>query len=136
MTLERTPCFGACPEYTVAVHGDGRVVYEGRRYVRVVGRQEAQIERGRVEDLLDYFYDKQFFALQAEYLEYRRPCISDDGTVEECSEWVSDLPTQIVTFQAGDYFKRVEDYWHAPDGLRELEQAIDEVAGTDRWVLP
>lgn len=134
MKLERSPCFGACPEYSVEVHGDGRVIYEGRRFVRVEGRQEAQIDRAAVEDLLNAFYDAHFFAMEAEYREHRYPCVDANGLVEECLEFVTDLPSRDVTFQSPGYMKHVLDYWHGPAELHDLEAKIDEVAGTDRWV--
>lgn len=41
---------------------------------------------------------------------------------------VTDLPTALVTV------KRVENYIGAPRGLRELEQQINEIARTKRWI--
>ena len=37
ITLERTACFGTCPIYKLTVYGDGRVEYEGERFVTVTG---------------------------------------------------------------------------------------------------
>ena len=48
----------------------------------------------------------------------------------------SHLPSQIVTIKIGKYEKRVIDYWSPPQPLRELEQRIDEAAGTAKWVGP
>ena len=44
ITLERTECFGTCPVYRLTVHGDGRVVYEGIRFVEVEGTVKTSIE--------------------------------------------------------------------------------------------
>ena len=41
ITLERTTCFGVCPVYTLTIYGDGRVVYEGTRFVRTEGERTA-----------------------------------------------------------------------------------------------
>lgn len=136
VSLERTVCFGFCPEYTVTIHGDGRVVYEGRRNVRVVGREEDQIDREKVELLLQAFYDAWFFDMRAEYLVNRILEFDPDGTVRLREATVTDLPSQIVTFRAGSYEKRVVDYYNPPPGLRELEAKIDETAGTAKWVAP
>ena len=51
--LERTACFGECPVYSVAIDGDGNVVYEGAKFVRVVGRQTDRIPASRVAAILD-----------------------------------------------------------------------------------
>jgi len=48
---------------------------------------------------------------------------------------VTDLPTKIVTITTNPRTKRVEDYIGAPDALEEFEKAIDEAAGSNRWVF-
>ena len=35
LQLQRSPCFGTCPAYTVALAADGRVRFAGERYVGV-----------------------------------------------------------------------------------------------------
>ena len=47
ITLERTACFGVCPVYKLTVYGDGRVVYEGKRFVRVEGTITRNISESR-----------------------------------------------------------------------------------------
>lgn len=136
MTLERTPCFGSCPDYTVTVFGDGRVEYEGRSSVAVEGRQESQIDRETVERLLTGFYDAEFFDMKAEYIHPRTVKIQVDGTVKEQSAFVTDLPLYTVTLRIGDWEKSIVDYYGAPDALRELERMIDAFAGTAQWVEP
>src|SRR5947208_1474873 len=37
ITLERSTCFGTCPDYKLTVTGDGTVVFEGREFVKVKG---------------------------------------------------------------------------------------------------
>jgi hypothetical protein len=62
------------------------------------------------------------------------PCFRPTGEVEACSQFVTDLPSQIVSFSTGAYAKTVDDYWDAPESLKLLELKIDEVAGTEKWV--
>jgi hypothetical protein len=47
--LERTMCPGACPDYSLFIHGDGKIVYEGRLYVVAKGRHGGQISRAHVK---------------------------------------------------------------------------------------
>jgi hypothetical protein len=110
------------------------VVYEGRRWVFVEGTVETQIDRSAVEGLLDAFYTSRFFGLEPEYRSEHHACVAASGEVTDCESMVTDLPSQLVTFQIPGYVKTVVDYWDAPIELRELEEAIDEAAGTDRWV--
>ena len=48
---------------------------------------------------------------------------------------VTDLPAVFVTITRAGRSKRIEDYFGAPDGLKQLERQIDEAAGTRRWIL-
>lgn len=126
ITLERTSCFGRCPVYMVTISGDGSVSYEGRQFVGVTGKQHAHIEPSAVRALVHEFEAINFFALRDAYRTVDNP----DGTVTH----VTDLPTTFVGLRLGDRFKRVEDYFGGPNGLRALERRIDEVAGTKQWI--
>jgi hypothetical protein len=123
--LERTSCFGACPVYEVSIDARGNVTFDGRKFVRVAGRQTARIPVARVAALLETADRIRFFELRDQYRTVRHP----DGS----ETIVTDLPTTFVTITRGGKSKRVEDYYGAPDALRDLEQEIDEAAGTARW---
>ena len=123
--LERTTCFGPCQVYSVTIDATGNVTYEGVKFVRVEGRQNARISPSRVAALLETAERIGFFGLQDQYRTIRNP----DGTVTI----VSDLPTTFVTITRGGRSKRVENYLGAPAALKELEQQIDEAAGSTRW---
>jgi Domain of unknown function (DUF6438) len=117
ITLKRTACFGECPDYTVTIEGDGSVTYEGRRFVRVTGRQTGRISRSAVDALLEEFRRIDFFSLKDEYTAH-----------------VTDLPTTYVALRQGERQKEIKDYIGAPKSLRDLEHHIDEAAGVERWV--
>jgi hypothetical protein len=117
ITLRRTICFGECPDYTVSIDGDGNVTYEGRRFVRVTGKQVARIDRTAVQTLLDEFERIEFFSLKDKY-----------------TAQITDLATTYVTLVLGDRSKTVEDYHGAPAALRDLERRIDEATGVQRWI--
>jgi hypothetical protein len=136
MTLERSTCFGVCPDYTVRIGGDGHVVYEGRNFVKEVGTREADIDRDAVIQLLKDYYEADFFRLADEYRTRTRVDVASDGTVTQTEQWVTDIPTYFVSIQIGKYQKRIVDYYFGPEALRALEDKIDAAAGTDRWVGP
>jgi Domain of unknown function (DUF6438) len=117
--LQRTRCFGACPEYSVSIAGDGTVTYEGRSSVAVTGPRTRQISPASVRLLLEEFARAQFSTLKDRY---RAP--------------VTDLPTTYVSLTIEGRTKTVQDYFGAPKELKDLEALIDDIAGTDRWVLP
>jgi hypothetical protein len=125
--LQRTSCFGLCPIYAVTIDARGTVIYEGERYVRVVGTRTARIPPSLVARLLAHAERIRFFELRDTYRTIENP----DGTVTS----VTDLPTTFVTVTVNDRTKRVEDYLAAPDALRQFELEIDEAAGSKRWIF-
>lgn len=105
--LERTACFGTCPVYTVSIFRDGRVEFEGKEYVKEKGKHSRTISAREFEELAAKVEKIGFFALQPSYRAN-----------------VTDLPTTIVTVTRGSESKRVEDYFGAPQPLRDLEELI------------
>ena len=127
ISLQRTSCFGPCPVYTVKIDARGSVTYEGEKFVRVVGRQIARVDRSVVARLLTHAERIHFFDMRNAYRSIDNP----DGSTTT----VTDLPTKIVTITSNRRTKRVEDYVGAPATLEEFERAIDEAAGSNRWVF-
>ena len=121
ITLERSLCFGACPDYTVTITDAGDVTYEGRRFVRVTGVQHAHADRAAVAHLFGQVRAAHFFDLNERY-----------------TAPVTDLPTYTVTVAMNGRTKRVVDYAGEmagmPHAVREIEIEIDRVAGTAQWV--
>jgi Domain of unknown function (DUF6438) len=125
VTLERGVCFGACPAYSVTISGDGKVVYEGISFVDIVGAQQATIQADKVAVLLDRIESVDFFALDDEYLAS-----------------ATDLPSKTISLTMNGLTKQVlhyggdcdADFDPAPPEICEIENLIDEVAGTQQWV--
>jgi hypothetical protein len=126
VTLERTTCFGTCPSYKLTILGDGTVNFEGREFVRIKGKAQSKIDPASVESLVKEFNDIDYFALEDEYITIKNA----DGS--ETS--VTDLPTTITTFTFAGKQKKVIDYIGAPKRLVELEDDIDKVVNSKRWV--
>ena len=63
ITLERTACFGTCPIYKLTISGDGKVVYEGEKFVNVLGTQTDEISQEKVKELVDEFDKIGYFSL-------------------------------------------------------------------------
>jgi len=125
--LQRTSCLGPCPIYTVTIDARGTVTYEGERFVRVVGRRTAQIDKALVATLLSRAERIRFFQMRDAYRVIENP----DGTVG----MATDLPTKFVSVTVNGRTKNVEDYLAAPDALGDFEREIDAAAGTKRWVF-
>ncbi len=126
ITLERTICFGRCPNYRVTIGGDGTVTYEGWRFVKVGGTHGKKIPAGKVQELVRAFTDIDYFNLKDVY-DFE---INADGSMTTAT----DMPMVITSLTLNGRSKRVEDSFGAPQKLRDLERKIDLIAGTSMWV--
>jgi len=119
--LARTHCLGSCAVYTVTIHGDGTVLFEGEAFVAIEGAHRSRISPDDVQALLALFRDVDFFSLDAAY-----------------AARITDQPSQEVSLTIGDRTKSIRDYAGLMDGMPfgmiRLEHAIDRMAGTRRWV--
>ncbi len=120
ITLERGLCYGRCPAYRVIIHGDGRVIYEGKKFVTVTGRHISRIPRARAHQLFREFYAANFFAFRNSY-----------------RGRITDMPTKRLTLAYDGHEKTVEDYAGLragmPKTIMQLENLVDDVAHTERW---
>lgn len=120
ITLERTVCFGRCPDYDLTIYGNGTVVYEGHNFVAVTGKQTSLIPQGKVQALVDYFHESGFFSMDDVY-----------GSVG------GDAPAATTSFKTDGAFKKVVNYGSpdAPQRLYDLEARIDMIANSEKWVV-
>src|SRR5690606_796096 len=42
--LDKQECYGTCPVFTIEVNGTGKVIYEGKRFVKRRGKYEQQLQ--------------------------------------------------------------------------------------------
>jgi Domain of unknown function (DUF6438) len=126
ITLERTPCFGGCPVYTVAVTPSGEVTYEGKAHVRQLGKASSKIPQPQVEALLVELEKAGYFSLANRYA----------ASEPTCGRYSTDSPSAITSVTIRGRTKRIEhDYGcdAAPGVLVVLERRIDEALGSGRW---
>lgn len=126
IVLERSPCFGGCPVYTVAVSPEGQVTYEGRAHVRRLDTASVRIPRQRVDSLLNELARAGYFTFANQYVQ----------SEPACGRYATDSPTVKTTVTYRGRTKTiVHDYGcgSAPGSLVVLEQRIDEVLGSGRW---
>ena len=127
VTLERTACFGTCPVYTVAISPSGEVTFDGKRHVAQAGQATAKISPERVDSLLAELAAAGYFELADAYV----------MDAPACGMYATDLPTVITSAVRDGETKTIRHdrgCSAAPPELSQLEQRIDEVAGTGRWV--
>ncbi len=121
VTLERGPCFGGCPTYRVTMQGDGSVRYDEPTYGGPARMETSSVDPAEVRRLVEAFEAADFLSLDDVY----------------SSGWV-DHSIYKLTLEIGGLKKTVVDddgpRGGMPDSVRTLEDAVDRVAGTSRWI--
>ncbi len=120
ISLDRTMCFGTCPDYRVTLYGDGTVVFEGRTFTKVLGYKIGSIEEAKIRELLAEAEKGGFFT-EKSYTNYE----------------VTDNPSATLSINTSDKGNRVDHYYgdsNAPATLIALESKVDEILNTARWV--
>ncbi len=124
--LERTPCFGRCPVYQVAISASGRVSFVGKNFVAQQGEASGQAPKEKLDSLLAEIERQGYFGFADRYV----------AGAPDCGPYATDAPSAITQVTHAGRHKRIEhDYGcsQAPPVLGELERRIDEVAGTAQW---
>src|SRR5690242_2455041 len=127
ITLERRPCFGACPVYTVTLERSGKVRFEGHRFVADTGVSVGAVPPARADSLFRDIEAAGFFELSDRY------AMGESG----CGRYATDLPGAVIEVELEGRTKRVEhDHGcaDAPAALGAIESRIDTVSGVRKWI--
>src|SRR5579872_4611321 len=122
ISLHRSVCSldYQCPEYSLEIHGDGTVLYEGLDSVGVQGKHRGHISQKALLELFDLFRQADYFSVKGEYAMFSRDkyteiCLSFDRTkkcVREDNGELSGMPSIV----------------------KDLEDAIDQFTESGKWV--
>lgn len=121
ISLQRIGCFGSCPNYTVIIHGDGRVDYKGGQYTDVQGQHHWTISPGAVASLIERFRSAGI------------------GQMHDNYRWAAtDLPTYKLRLNIGGQSRFIVDYGGnrigMPETVTDAENEVDRVSGADGMI--
>ncbi len=103
--------------YSLKITGDGTVEYDGLGSVCVEGKHHGHITEEELRALLQDFRSTNYFSLDDEY-----------GGV------ATDSYTTVSSITIGDQKKQIQYMYGAPQELSSLEDAIDTVSRSRKWV--
>ena len=128
ITLERTACFGTCPIYDVTIAADGTVSFQGQRFTRLQSAT-GRISRRAFRKLVREFERIKYFSLPDDFT---------PGT-KNCPNMITDMPSANTSIYLKGKSKAVSHYHGCGNSgvlakLTALENKIDQVAGTQKWI--
>ncbi len=115
-SLQRTPCFGTCPAYTVEIDADGSARYTGRSHAPREGKFTGQVDKATMQALYDRAKTIGFFAFQDKY----------DGPV-------TDLPSTIIRVNANGTDKKVVGRVDTPRAFKPFAAYADSLVAAVTW---
>lgn len=122
--LERSACYGVCPAYSVTIHGDGRVEYNGKSHVKETGAHVGQIATEKIKALALEFTKAKYWELDEDY------------SGKKCKGFCTDMATAVSEIKVKGVTHRVKHYYGCggvPKSLLELESSIDKTADSQQW---
>ncbi len=108
------------PEYFIRVFGDGFVRLEIRGAGSRDGRAIFELSEGTVHQLVEQFYQQDFFDLRSTYV----------GSGDE-------LPVTALSLRVKETEKWVYTYSRTPPAaVQQLRNTVEEIIGLDQWLQP
>lgn len=106
VSIERTPCFGACPIYKLEVFKSGYALYNARNFTPVKGLYYAYVEIEKITSVIKRAKETGYLQMNDEY---RNPRIVDfpstitsvciDGTRKRIFSMHEEPPRQLIDFE-------------------------------------
>ncbi|MBE37240.1 MAG: hypothetical protein CMP50_01040 [Flavobacteriales bacterium] len=110
LIMNRTACYGTCPQYSISLYDNGLVRYEGKMFVDKIGCFTATISSTLIDDFKSALYDVKFFEFKNEYDAY-----------------VTDVPSVILEVTLDTKTHKVVDRFNGPVELKRLHKQIDSI---------
>ncbi len=110
LVMERTACYGTCPQYIITIYNNGTIEYEGKMFVSKIGCFFSFLSKDILSDIKSEFSTSQFFSFEKEY----------DSNI-------TDIPSVILEVHLGSKNHRVIDRFNGPKKLKNLQNLIDSV---------
>jgi hypothetical protein len=111
--MERSTCYGTCPNYVIEMYANGLVRYTGRRFAKPDGTYEKNFGKTKVQTIFK------------ELTEYRV-----DTCQKEYQNLISDIPGIYYTFKKGKTSKTINNAHFGPSFLKTIATDMDELIGT------
>jgi len=117
VSMQRTACYGTCPQYTVSIYNNGIVHYEGKLFVEKIGCFSSKIPFRKVKSLKLFLEEMDFFSLESVY-----------------PAPMTDIPSVITKVVITNKEHEVIDQFQGPKELQQLHYLVDSIIDSvDSW---
>lgn len=119
VSMEKRACFGKCPVYSASFYSNGRVVYEGKAYVEMLGMYESFITKKQLNDIISQAERIDYFRLASYYPTY--------------GQTIDELPATLTSVELSYKENSVENIHHSPVKLQRFERMLEELLLELNW---
>jgi hypothetical protein len=131
ITLQRTVCFGSCPDYTISIDAHRKVMFTGREFTKRNGTAIGRISKAALVTVITKFDQIDLDSFADDY--------SDGGV---CETYATDMPSEIISLRRNGRIKTVNHYFGCwgKEAKKKLEplvnlgKMIDRLTNSKRWV--
>jgi TonB family protein len=120
--IERTPCYGRCPVYSLEIMSNGKIKYEGKRNVDKMGVYNYKVSPQKVKSLFAFIEKNKISSLKNKY-----------------EQVATDLPRLHMAFIIAKKTKKIQNAEAGPKYLEEIANRVDAVwneLNIDRSPIP
>ncbi|PCI93888.1 MAG: hypothetical protein COB15_15460 [Flavobacteriales bacterium] len=114
LTMERTPCFGKCPNYKITIFNTGNVVYEGLNFVEKKGKYTKTLSQKQLKEIQDHISILKIFEMNDKY-----------------DSPITDIPSVHLFIVYNNQKKKILDRVNGPKELKQFEKLIDHLVIDD-----
>ena len=108
LTMERTPCFGKCPNYKITIFNTGNVVYEGFSFTEKEGKHTKKLSQKQLSEIESQIEVINLFELKDKY-----------------DSKMTDIPSVYLYIAYKGNKKKILDRDGGPSELKRFEKLID-----------
>ncbi len=134
LRMKRTDCWKFCPVYELSIQSNGKVLFVGIQNTEIKGKAESSLSKDKMLQIIAEIERANFFALENSYTN-----VSDN-----CPGYGTDQPTVTLYIEMKEKEKTIihnlgckeigENWSVYPQQLYNLENKIDEIVETKRWI--
>jgi len=116
--MQRTPCFGQCPVYTIRIYQSGNAYLEGKRFFDYEGWFKTKFSESEMIQIKTWASEAGYWKMDHVY----------DAPV-------TDLPSTTTALKTDSQYHWVYNRMNSPDELRAFERNIETLIKDQDWVL-